>query len=77
MSSGGQISIDVFPIGWDKTYCLRFVEQEFEGRIHFFGDKTKPGENDYEIFSDPRVTGHSVTSPQDTQQKLKAIFQLD
>ena len=21
-SVGGQISMDVFPIGWDKTYCL-------------------------------------------------------
>ena len=21
-SIGGQISFDVFPIGWDKTYCL-------------------------------------------------------
>jgi len=25
--------------GWDKTYCLRFVEEEFP-EIHFFGDKT-------------------------------------
>jgi phosphomannomutase len=25
-SIGGQISIDVFPVGWDKTYCLRHVE---------------------------------------------------
>ncbi len=25
--------------GWDKTYCLRFVEEEFSD-IHFFGDKT-------------------------------------
>ena len=22
-----QISFDVFPIGWDKTYCLRFIEK--------------------------------------------------
>jgi phosphomannomutase len=25
--------------GWDKTYCLQFVEEEFP-EIHFFGDKT-------------------------------------
>ena len=25
-SIGGQISIDVFPHGWDKTYCLKHVE---------------------------------------------------
>lgn len=27
-SIGGQISFDVFPKGWDKTYCLQFVENE-------------------------------------------------
>ena len=25
--------------GWDKTYCLQFVEKEYD-EIHFFGDKT-------------------------------------
>lgn len=25
--------------GWDKTYCLRFVKDDFD-EIHFFGDKT-------------------------------------
>lgn len=25
--------------GWDKTYCLQFVEKDFD-TIHFFGDKT-------------------------------------
>lgn len=38
-SIGGQISFDVFPCGWDKTYCLQFIEGEFE-EVHFFGDKT-------------------------------------
>jgi len=33
-SIGGQISFDVFPIGWDKTYCLRHLEKF--GEIHFF-----------------------------------------
>jgi len=28
----------VFPIGWDKTYCLRYLTDYKE--IHFFGDKT-------------------------------------
>lgn len=38
-SVGGQISFDAFPRGWDKTYCLRFVQDEYQ-EIHFFGDKT-------------------------------------
>ncbi|KAL0720652.1 hypothetical protein Bca4012_035251 [Brassica carinata] len=37
-SIGGQISFDVFPKGWDKTYCLQYLEDFNE--IHFFGDKT-------------------------------------
>lgn len=39
-SVGGKISFDVFPHGWDKTYCLRHVEDEHFEEIHFFGDKT-------------------------------------
>jgi phosphomannomutase len=38
-SIGGQISFDVFPQGWDKTYCLRHLEADKIGTIHFFGDK--------------------------------------
>ncbi len=39
-SIGGQISFDVFPEGWDKTYCLRHVLPRGYSQIHFFGDKT-------------------------------------
>lgn len=64
----------MFPVGWDKTYCLQFVEKEFEGQIHFFGDKTMPGGNDHEIHCDPRVIGHSVTSPEDTKNQLRKLL---
>lgn len=26
--------------GWDKTYCLQFLEKDNFKTIHFFGDKT-------------------------------------
>lgn len=26
-SIGGQISFDLFPRGWDKTYCLRYLDE--------------------------------------------------
>lgn len=85
--------VQVFPKGWDKTFCLRFVEMEFPARprsqpsartalacttafpltltlpgvplpcpqeIHFFGDKTYAGGNDFEIFSSERTVGHTV-----------------
>ncbi|KAH9004695.1 eukaryotic phosphomannomutase [Lactarius hatsudake] len=73
-SIGGQISFDVFPDGWDKTYSLRHVEKEGFEEIHFFGDKTFKGGNDYEIFADPRTVGHTVSSPADTAKILREIF---
>lgn len=42
--------------------------------IHFFGDKTEAGGNDYEIFTDPRTIGHSVTDPKDTQRQLGELL---
>ncbi|KAI8974551.1 eukaryotic phosphomannomutase [Trametes punicea] len=75
-SVGGEISFDVFPTGWDKTFCLRHVVDENFEEIHFFGDKTHQGGNDYEIFSDPRTIGHSVKNPSHTMEILKEMFDL-
>ncbi|KAF2435011.1 eukaryotic phosphomannomutase [Tothia fuscella] len=82
-SIGGQISFDVFPTGWDKTYCLRHVENDQNlpdgvdyHEIHFFGDKTSKGGNDYEIYEDSRTIGHNVKGPEDTMAQLKEIFKL-
>ncbi|KAF3920613.1 Phosphomannomutase [Orbilia brochopaga] len=82
-SIGGQISFDVFPRGWDKTYCLRHVQAEKDANgeqyfktIHFFGDKTHQGGNDYEIYADLRTEGHSVKNPDDTMVQIKELFNL-
>ena len=37
---GGKIFFDIFPNGWDKTFCLRHVADEQFEEIHFFGDST-------------------------------------
>ncbi|MDP2438198.1 MAG: HAD-IIB family hydrolase [archaeon] len=71
---GGQISIDVFPRGWDKTYCLQHVADRHFARIYYFGDKTAPGENDHEIFESPLTIGHAVTGPQHTIELLNSLF---
>ncbi|OLY85634.1 Phosphomannomutase [Smittium mucronatum] len=73
-SIGGEISIDVFPIGWDKTYALRHLDHENFDVVHFFGDKTMPGGNDYEIYSSGKVTGHAVRDPNDTLHILNQLF---
>jgi phosphomannomutase len=73
-SIGGQISFDVFPQGWDKTFCLRFLQADGFADIHFFGDKTFPGGNDYEIFTHPEVKGHTTTGPDDTVKQCRELF---
>lgn len=76
-SIGGQISFDVFPVGWDKTFCLNHATKFSDFKeIHFFGDKTHPGGNDYEIYMDSRTIGHKVTSPEHTKALLIELFRL-
>eukprot|EP00730_Choanoeca_flexa_P005845 TRINITY_DN12032_c0_g1_i1.p2 TRINITY_DN12032_c0_g1~~TRINITY_DN12032_c0_g1_i1.p2 ORF type:complete len:256 (+),score=82.34 TRINITY_DN12032_c0_g1_i1:104-871(+) len=77
-SIGGQISFDVFPEGWDKTYCLKHVKAHGNFKtIHFFGDKTFEGGNDYEIFHSSETEGHTVTSWEDTREQLSKMFNVD
>ena len=75
-SIGGQIGIDCCPVGWDKTFCLRFVPEGEFPTVHFFGDKTEPGGGDHEIFVHPRTVGHAVASPADTVAQVASIFGL-
>ena len=45
-SVGGEISIDIYPTGWDKSQVLEYIE---EGNYHFFGDRAFEGGNDYAL----------------------------
>lgn len=74
---GGQISIDAYPLGWDKTYCLRFLPPRSFDKIYFFGDKTDEGGNDYEIFNDRRTIGYKVESPDDTMRIVSELFDME
>lgn len=71
-SIGGQISIDIFPKGWDKTYCLKHIKDY--NKIYFFGDKTYEGGNDFEIYNHEKVKGFSVNSYEDIIKILKENF---
>jgi phosphomannomutase len=46
-TAGGQISIDIHQYGKNKSQ----IRRKLEGIIHFFGDKTELGGNDYPIAS--------------------------
>ena len=74
-SIGGQTSIDCFPHGWDKTYCLQFLVGDYSD-IHFFGDKCYKGGNDFEIFLDKRTKGNWIKNgPLQTIQLLEKLFE--
>jgi phosphomannomutase len=73
-SIGGQIGLDLAPEGWDKTFCLRFVDESEFDTVHFFGDKCEPGGGDYELFRHPRTVGHAVTSAEDTTEQVRALL---
>lgn len=76
-SIGGQIGIDVCPLGWDKTFCLQFIDPHLFETVHFFGDKTEEGGGDHEIYTHPRTIGHSVHSPEDTMTQVRELFLKD
>merc|ERR1719215_1468742 len=77
-SIGGQISFDLFPRGWDKTFCLRYLPEGDFDEIHFFGDKTFEGGNDFEIYTSERTKGHSIedANPMTTLKKLQELFKV-
>lgn len=76
-SIGGQISFDIFPKNWNKTFCLSFLKKEgfsnFD-QIYFFGDKTNKGGNDYEIFIHPFIKGFTVDGPKKTMEMIQVLF---
>ena len=72
-TKGGIKSFDVFPVGWDKTYCLQFIKGY--DNIIFFGDNTYPGGADYDLAINERITkGISVKGPEDTLIKVNLIL---
>ena len=53
---GGSTSFDIYPSGWDKTYCLKHIESY---QPVFVGDRCKPSGNDYELYKYLNSSGHS------------------
>ena len=60
---GGQISIDITRVGWDKTYALKNMVESPDQCV-FFGDKICEDGNDLEIAMECAYH-HAVDSPAD------------
>ncbi len=54
---GGEISIDIYPQGWDKSQVLKNIPK---GNYFFFGDRTLPGGNDFSLAKALTDSGHTV-----------------
>ena len=47
---GGEISVDIYPRGYDKRQSVNYLREEHPGKkICFFGDKTDKHGNDYSV----------------------------
>jgi len=70
---GGEISIDIYPAGWDKSQILKYIPI---GAYHFFGDKTQPGGNDYALakkLDKKKDFVYSISSYIDTEKILRTL----
>jgi phosphomannomutase len=68
-SIGGEISIDVYPKGKDKSQVL----QDFKGKSIFFGDRCNAGGNDYGI-SQKCSKYYNVVDWQDTKRIIELNY---
>ena len=72
---GGQISIDIYPKGKDKSQILKDLNYN---RYVFFGDKQQPGGNDHSlamaIRKKNRFDTHNVKGYKDTWKTLKGLY---
>lgn len=64
---GGKISFEVFPKGWDKTYCLQFLKNF---KVIFYGDKVCDYGNDLSIYNSVQ-SKYKVDSPEDTLKIIR------
>ena len=83
---GGQISIDIYPKGKDKSQILLYIEKILKSKItssyqsvnyNFIGDRVEEGGNDYPLArvmnerNDSNV--HKTEGPEHTQQILESL----
>ena len=65
---GGDTSFDIYPNGWDKSYCLKYFK---EYNKFFIGDRCNIDGNDYEIYKRLHPRAWKTTGPEDTLALIK------
>lgn len=55
---GGKTSIDIYPVGWNKTFTLHnFYKDQ---KVYFVGDNCEKGGNDHEIYEEVNQNGNGA-----------------
>tara|TARA_Y100000310_G_scaffold306316_1_gene347353 strand:+ start:556 stop:1290 length:735 start_codon:yes stop_codon:yes gene_type:complete len=75
-SIGGSVSVDIYPIGNDKSQAIKYLYTEDpDANFIFVGDRTEPGGNDYAIVEELEEYEDSlwfkVDDWEDTQQLIR------
>jgi len=74
---GGQISVDIYPKGSDKSQILREIGPKYK-KIHFFGDRTSYGGNDWPLAEQIRISNlGEVHTVENWQQTMEIMEKLD
>jgi hydroxymethylpyrimidine pyrophosphatase-like HAD family hydrolase len=71
---GGEISIDIYPWGLDKSQAVDFIRETHPNdSIAFFGDRTDEDGNDYSVVKvmDENDIVHAVENYEDTYNILR------
>jgi len=74
-SVGGQISIDIHPRGANKSQAKEWILKRFEANpvIKFYGDKTLPGGNDYDLAKVLEGDFHKIYQVENWQETYKLL----
>ena len=72
MRVGGETSIDIFPVGWDKSYALKY----FKGyEVYFVGDRCFVGGNDFDIYKEMIPgNGFKTSGPDETMVIISKLI---
>ena len=78
-SAGGEISIDIVPIGWNKSVAKKFIlSRNGDARLVFFGDRICEGGNDLPLAKALSISGepHSAISVNDYRDTWRYLTEV-
>ena len=78
---GGQISVDIYPMGCDKSQAILYIRERNDScPITFYGDKLVPGGNDMPVFPVLNIDSGDAAIPvegwKETMKHLREVYDV-